>query len=144
MLAVALDDRDEVVVATDWALYHVAGGSWARIGWENVGQVTWDGLRRVLALTGLTPAAPAAAVLRLVRDWDLPEVASERVAWTRVLDQRLTLNGSGGARVLARRVPEKPELRWLVIVDNGLDPRDPGLRAALESALRDLRAVTGV
>ena len=144
VLAVALAERDELVVATDWALYHEAGGSWTRIGWEDVGKVGWDAQRRVLALGGLTTAAPAAAVLRLARDWDLPAVASERVAWTCVLDQRLSLNGSGGARVLARRVPGQPGLRWVVIVDNGLDPGDPAFRAALGSALRDLRAVTGV
>ena len=144
VLAVALADRDELVVATDWALYHEAGGSWTRIGWENVGKVDWDAPRRVLALGGLTTAAPAAAVLRLSRDWDLPAVASERVTWTCVVDQRLSLNGSGGGRVLARRVPGQPGLRWVVIVDNGLDPGDPAFRAALGSALRDLRAVTGV
>jgi hypothetical protein len=144
VLAVALTRRDELVVATDWALYHEASGSWTRIGWEDVGKVDWDAPRRVLALAGLTPAAPAAAVLRLARDWDLPAVASERVTWTCVLDQRLSLNGSGGARVLARRVPGQPGLRWVVIVDNGLDPGDPVFRAALGSALRDLRAVTGV
>jgi hypothetical protein len=143
-LAVALADPDELVVATDWALYREAGGSWARIGWESVGKVYWDAPRRVLVLEGLTPAAPAAAVLRLTRDWDLPAVATERVTWTCVLDQRVSLNGSGGARVLARRVPGQPGLKWVVIVDKGIDPGDPVFRAALGSALRDLRAVTGV
>lgn len=144
VLAVALADRDELVVATDWALYHEAGGSWTRIGWESVGKVAWDAPRRLLALRGLTTAAPAAAVLRLARDWGLPAVASERVTWTCVLDQRVSLNGSGGARVLARRVPGRPGLRWVVIVDKGLDPGDRAFREALGSALRDLRAVTGV
>src|SRR5216683_473916 len=49
-----------------------------------------------------------------------------------------------GARVIARRLPGEAGVTWLVILDRGLDPADPGIRAELESALTELRAVTGV
>jgi len=38
----------------------------------------------------------------------------------------------------------QPSVSWLVILERGLDPADPAVRAALESALTDLRAMTGV
>jgi len=143
LMAVARGTGGELVAATDRALYHHSGGSWARLGWEQVGQVRRDEQRHVLALTGLTTAAPARTVLRLASGWDLPAVAGERVAWTRVVDQRVWLNGRAGARMVAGRAPGQPSITWLVILDRGLDPGDPAVRAALESALTGLRAVTG-
>ena len=71
-------------------------------------------------------------------------MASERVTWARVVDQRMWLNGRAGARIIARRAPGQPSVSWLVILDRGLDLADPALRSALESALTDLRAMTGV
>jgi hypothetical protein len=53
------------------------------------------------------------------------------------------LNGRAGARIIARRAPGQPSVTWLVILDHGLDPADPAVKAAVESALTDLRALTG-
>jgi hypothetical protein len=144
LLAVARGAEGGLVVATDRALYHQDGRSWARLGWEEVDRVRWDDQRHVLDLTGLTPAVAAYTLLRLACPWDLPAVASERVTWARVVDQRVWLNGRAGARVVARRVPGQPSVTWLVTLDRGLDPADPAVKAAVESALTGLRAVTGV
>ena len=144
LLAVAHGAGGELVAATDRALYHQSGRSWARLGWAQVDQVAWDDQRHVLVLTGLTPAAPARTVLRLASDWGLPAVASERVTWASLVDQRVWLTGSAGARVVARRAPGEPTHTWVVILDRGLDAGDPAVRAALESALAEVRAVTGV
>ena len=143
LLAVACSAGGELVAATDWALYHQAGQSWARLGWDQVGRVAWDEQRRVLMLTGLTPAVPARTMLHLAKGWDLPAVAAERASWAKVVDQRISLNGEAGARVIARRVPGGPQVRWLVVLDQGLDAADPGIRAGLEAALAGLRAATG-
>jgi hypothetical protein len=69
LLAVARGTGAELLAATDSALYHQVGQAWARLGWEQVGRVGWDEQRHVLILTGLTPAVPARAVLRLAKDW---------------------------------------------------------------------------
>jgi hypothetical protein len=143
-MAVARGAGGELAVATDRALYHEDGRSWVRLGWEQVGQVRWNEQRHILTLTGLTPPAPAHTVLRLASEWDLPAVATERVTWTRVVDQRVWLNGRAGARVIARRAPGQPAITWVVILDHGLDPGDPAVSAAVEAALTELRAVTGV
>jgi hypothetical protein len=144
LLAVARGAGGELVVATDRALYQQSDRSWGRLGWEQVGEVRWDDQRQVLTLTGLTAAVPAHNMLLLASDWGLPAVASERAAWSRVVDQRVTLNGRAGARVVARRAPGQPSITWLVILDPGLNPADPSVRAALAAALTNLRAVTGV
>jgi len=46
--------------------------------------------------------------------------------------------------MIARRLPGHVRIRWLVIVDRGLDPAYPRIRAGLESVLTALRAETGV
>src|SRR5262245_54232128 len=143
LLAVACGVGGDLLAATDQALYHQAGQSWPRLGWDQVGRVDWDEQRRVLTLTGLTSEVPARTVLRLARNWDLPAVAAERTSWTKVVDQRISLNGEAGARVIALRVPGEPQVRWLVVLDQGLDAADPGVRAGLEAALAELRAATG-
>jgi hypothetical protein len=144
LLAVARGAGGELLAATDRALYHQASQSWARLGWEEVGQVGWDNQRRILMLTGLTPSVRARTVLCLARDWGLPEVAAERAGAAKVFDQRISLNGGAGARVVARRLPGGQGVKWLVVLDHGLDPADPQLRAELESALTALRAATGI
>jgi hypothetical protein len=144
LLAVARGAGGELLAATDWALYHQAGQAWERLGWEQVGQVDWDEQWHALILSGLTPAVPARTVLHLASDWDLPAVAAERISWTKVLDQRVSLNGQAGARVAVRRLPGQARLMWLVILDRGLDPANPEVRADLVSALTELRAATGL
>lgn len=144
LLAVARGADGELSVATDRALYHQAGQAWVRLGWDQVGRVDWDEQRHVLILSGLTPAVPARPVLHLARDWDLPAVAAERISWTSVVDQRISFNAQAGARVVARRVRGGVRVRWLVILDRGLDPGNPVVRAELESALTELRAATGL
>src|SRR5215471_10028059 len=133
LLAVACSDGSELLVATDWA----------RLGWDQVGRVDWDEQRRVLMLAGLTPAVPARTMLHLAKCWDLPAVAAERVTWAKVVDQRISLNGEAGARVIARRVPGGPQVRWLVVLDQGLDAADPEVGAGLQAALAELQAATG-
>lgn len=142
LLAVACGTGGDVVAATEGGLYHRAGQAWARLGWEQVDRVDWDEQRHILVLTGLTPAVAARTVLRLAREWDLPAMAAERVGWAKVFDQRISLNRGAGARAVARRRPGEARIAWLVILDHGLDPGDPGVRAALDSALTELRALT--
>ena len=144
LLAVACGASGELLAATDLALYHQPSQLWTRLGWEEVGLVDWDEQQRILLLMGLTPQVPARTVLCLARDWGLPAMAAERAGSAKVLDQRISLHGSAGARVVARRIPGRTQISWLVVLDHGLDPADPQLRSELESALTALRAATGV
>ncbi len=51
---------------------------------------------------------------------------------------------TGWAMLNARRSPATGEVRWAVVFDPALDPRDPGWRAAADAALVDLRGQLGV
>jgi hypothetical protein len=144
LLAVARGAGGELVAATDCALYHQTGEVWTRLGWEDVSRVHWYKELQVLVLTGFTPAVPARTVLRLAKDWDLAALAAERVSCAKLVDQRISLSGGATARVIARRAPGESQVRWLVILDRGLDPADPGIGAELKLALSELRALTGL
>ena len=144
LLEVACGIGGDLLAATDAALYHEVGQSWARLGWDQVGRVDWDEQRQILMLPGLTPAVPARTALRLARSWNLPAVAAERASWAKLVDRRISLTGEAGARVIARRIPGRPQVTWLVILDRGLDPADAEVRAGLDAAITALRAETGV
>ena len=143
LLAVARGADGESLVATDRALYQQASQPWTRLGWEEIGRVDWDEPQRTLTLTTLTSPVPGGTQLCLARDWGLPAVAAERAGSAKLLDRRISLNGAG-ARVVALRGPGRPDVTWLIIVDDGLDPADPQLKAELEAALTALRAATGI
>jgi hypothetical protein len=83
-------------------------------------------------------------VLHLAEDLDLSAFAGGRVSWAKMVDQRISLGGDATARVVARRVPGDSHVRRLVILDRGLDAADPAIRAGLESAPTELRALTGL
>ena len=113
------------MVAADRALYRQADRAWARLGWDQVGRVDWDEQRHVLMLTGLAPTVAAGTVLRLAGVWGLRAAAAERVSWAKVVDLRVhstVVPGRGWS-------PGGAGIRWLVILDHGLDPADPGVRA---------------
>jgi hypothetical protein len=125
LLAVARGVGGELFAATDLALYHQIGRDWTRLGWDEVGRIDWYEQRHVLVLTGVTPAVAARTVLRLAKDWDLPAFAAERVSWANLFDQRISLDRDAGARVIARRTPGEPHVKWLVVLDPGLIPQIP-------------------
>jgi hypothetical protein len=60
------------------------------------------------------------------------------------VQRHVALRGEAGARFLGRRVPGSTDLRWSVVFDAGLDPRDPVLRARADDALAVLRSSLGV
>lgn len=128
------------LVATDRAL-HV--GPWAapsRIPWDLVVKAAWE--EPVLdLLVQSRPGAPARPLrLRVEDPRDLPVVVHERVMASVVVQRHVVLRGDLGARVVARRGSDDGAVRWSVVFDPGLDPRDPALRAAADEALAELRS----
>ncbi|MEZ5115839.1 MAG: hypothetical protein R2737_06175 [Candidatus Nanopelagicales bacterium] len=132
------------VVATDRALH--VGALWApsRIPWDRISRATWQD--PVLELTvQLRPGGrPDTVRLELDDPGEVPVVVRERVQASIVVSQHVPMEGEKGARIVARRDSDTGELRWSVVFDTGLDPRDPDLRARADEALADLRASWGV
>ena len=115
-----------------------------RIPWDRVVKAGWaDPVLELLVQP--EPGGPS-SVLRLQLDdpGEIPVVVRERVTASIVVQEHVDLVGQQGARLVARRDCDTGALRWSVVFDAGLDPRDPDLRARANQALRDLRAQLGV
>jgi len=140
-------DRDERVVA--WAA--VAGrpgavvatnlGLWlpdpfTRLGWHEIHKAVWTGealavtaARQVERGPGYDVVADAPTVqYRLTDPGDLPAQVRARVTRSVGPSTHHPLPGSGGVRVVARRVPGVDGLRWTARYDPGVDHDDPIVR----------------
>ena len=142
----------------------VAGGQWvagtrdalylpgARLPWEEVEAADWDhdlarlrvsevgqwGLPRAEHALNLDDSAPGETdrLLQLVR---------ERVTASVLLTRHVRVTGRRGVRVVARRAPSgRSEVRWAYEYDEGVDPDDPFVRAAAETALAAAKADVGM
>jgi hypothetical protein len=140
-------DRDERVVA--WAA--VAGrtdalvatnlGLWlpdpsARLGWHEIHKAVWTGealavtaARQVERGQGYEVVADAPTVqYRLADPGDLPAQVRARVTRSIGPSTHHPLPGSGGVRVVARRIPGMDGLTWTARYDPGVDHDDPIVR----------------
>ena len=133
------------VVATEKALVLPAGVGPALVAWDLVLRAQWA--EGVLDLTVQERAGGRPEVLHVPVEGPVDALAGvvrERVNASIAVQRHVMLAGDKGARVIARRVPGQTELRWTVVFDSGLDPRDPELRSRADAALADLRAALGV
>jgi hypothetical protein len=108
------------------------------LAWDEVIRAAWDAPVMQLQL----PQGPYRLVLE--NPGAIPEVVNERVKASVVIQHHVPLQGDLGVRIVARRRPGASEVTWRVSFDAGLDPRDPGLRAAADAALAELRATLGL
>ncbi|WP_240971781.1 MULTISPECIES: hypothetical protein [unclassified Microbispora] len=124
------------IVATTLAL-HMPDGP--RLPWHLMDRAVWDE-------EGVTVTMTDGAVHRalLTEPGRLPETIRERVTSTIVASRHVTIDGRGGVRLVARRIPGYDTPRWEFIFDPGLDSDDPGLRAHAEQALEEVRRSLGV
>ena len=137
VLTTTCDSSGNWVAASERALYHhVRGpfhgttrGDWVRVGWEEIGNVSWSASELTLTFTCLVPAAARRTVLHLPTGASLGLLAQERVSWTAVVRTEITLGEHGNARVIGRRCPGSDELVWLVGAGvAGRSGRGDGLR----------------
>ena len=133
------------LVATDVALLLPEGSEPARVPWDLVLRAQWA--EDSLDVTVQSGPGERPVVVHVPVTGDISTLAGvvrERVNASIVVQDHVTLSGTAGARVVARRVPGSTDLRWSVVFDPGLDPSDPALRAAADAALAELRASLGV
>jgi hypothetical protein len=135
------------VVGTRDALYLPTG----RLPWEQVEAADWDrelerlrvsevgrwGEPRVEHSLTLEEAGSSAdRLLQLVR---------ERVTASVLLVRHVPIEGRRGLRVVARRAPSGGSpVQWIYEYDAGIDPDDPLVRAAAETALAEARYDVGM
>lgn len=127
------------VVATNTGL--VAQG--LRIAWVDVAHVRWSTEESLLAVESV-PGVPAPRPLRLAEPGRLPETVHERVMASIVVSRRVSIAGTRGVRVVARRGGGgRGALVWQVVPDAGVDAEHPEVRRAVEETVQRLRAEIG-
>ena len=124
----------------------------ARVPWEQVQAADWDrdnGLLRVSEVGTWGEQRPE-HVLAIpdaeAKDADrLLQLVRERVTASVLLSRHVPVTGRRGVRVVARRAPSgRSEILWIYEYDAGVDPDDPFVRAAAESALSAAQADVGM
>jgi len=120
-----------------------------------VAAVQWSHLTGVLQLAVWPDLDASPVLVTLGHRSRLPAFASEQMAASRILVQHVTVRGSRGATVVARRPPGTEAVSWLIQLDphrhpgdagdpgDPGDPDDPALRAAVTETLPALRAHCG-
>ena len=143
VLSYAYDPQQAVGLATEVALHLPASYGVTRLPWDLVVRAGWTTpvLELTVQLVAGGPAKPLA--VELPEPGSLPMVVREQVTASIVVEDHVVLRAGAGARLVARRA-ESGEIRWSVVFDKRLDPRDPTLRAGADAALAQLRAQLGI
>jgi len=134
VLAWAESAEGQVLAGTRDALY-LPG---VRLAWEDVERADWDqesGRLRVVEV-GAWGERRSQHTFLISEPRRLLELLRERVTASIVLVRHVPVIGRRGVRVIARRASSGDrELRWVYEYDAGIDPDDPTVRLAAESAL---------
>ena len=122
-----------------------------RVPWEQVQAADWDrdaGRLRVSEVGRWGEPRPRHAVTipdSAAKDADLLlQLVRERVTASVLLSRHVPVSGRRGVRIVARRAPSgRSDVEWLYEYDEGVDPDDPFVRAAAETALAAAKADVG-
>ncbi len=143
-LAACRDDQGGWLVGTREALHHLTHE--ARVWpWEGLLRAEWDQEAETLRLVPIEVYGHAVeeTVLRLVDGADLLGLVRERVSASIVMERRVSVAGTRGFLLFARRPPAGGALSWAFELDEGLDPEAPGVREAMDVALSEAQASLG-
>lgn len=136
-----------VVCGTRDALY-LPG---VRIPWEQVQAADWDPDDDQLRISEVgtwgepRPRHVLAMADAAVKQTDrLLQLVRERVTASVLLSRQVPVNGRRGLRVVARRAPSgRSAVQWIYEYDAGIDPDDPFVRVAAETALTAAKSDVG-
>jgi hypothetical protein len=124
----------------------------SRVPWEQVQSADWDRDQGRLRVSEVgtwgeprpehTMTIPDSAAKEADR---LLQLVRERVTASVLLSRHVPVSGRRGVRIVARRAPSgRSEVQWLYEYDEGVDPGDPFVRAAAETALAGAQADVGL
>jgi hypothetical protein len=133
----------EVLAGTREAIY--LGGT--RLAWEDVEAADWDRDTEQLRVAEVGHWGEQRVEHRfaVAESRRLLELVRERVTASVLLVRHMPIDGRRGVRVIARRPPSGDrELRWVYEYDEGIDPDDPAVRLAAETALEAARDEVGL
>jgi hypothetical protein len=117
-----------------------------RLPWQEVEAADWDRDTSVLRVSEVGTWGEQRAEHEVILDdpRSLLQLVRERITASVVLVRHTSVQGRRGVRVVARRaLSGDTSLRWFYEYDEGIDPDDPVVRLAAESALAQARAEVG-
>jgi hypothetical protein len=119
-----------------------------RVPWERVDHAEWDSDQSTLQLWETAPfGAPMRRTDLVVDDpGRFGQLMRERISASVLVQRHVPINGRRGVRVVGRRNPAaaEPEVTWALVLDDGLDPDQPGLLESAEQELRQVRDEFGM
>ena len=136
-----------LVVGTRDALYVPTSVGHVRVPWEHVESADWDHDGEVLRVreVGTWGERRPEYYVSIDDPGRLLELVRERVTATVLLQRHVAIKGSRGVRVIGRRAPSgRRDVTWLFEYDEGVDPDDPFVVHAAESALEAAREEVGL
>jgi hypothetical protein len=124
----------------------------SRVPWEQVQAADWDrdeGRLRVSEVGTWGEPRPQHEMGipdSSTKDADrLLQLLRERVTASVLLTRHVPVTGRRGVRVVARRAPSgRSDVAWVYEYDEGIDPDDPFVRAAAETALAAAKSDVGM
>ena len=136
------------IAGTRDALYLPAG----RVPWEQVEAADWDRdeARLRVSEVGTWGEQRPRHTFRIpdsaARDTDrLLQLVRERVTASVLISRHVPVTGRRGVRIVARRAPSgRSDVQWVYEYDEGVDPDDPFVRAAAETALATAKSDVGM
>ena len=119
-----------------------------RVGWEQIERANWDSEASVLHVYETTEfGTPLRATELKVEDpGRFGQLLRERVDASIVVQRHVPLSGKRGVRIVGRRNPAATDavVTWNAVLDKGLEPDQPGVLEAAESALQEVRDEFGI
>lgn len=147
VLAATTSTDGTVLAGTRDAFYVVVGDVTRRVPWEQVEAADWDRDTDTFRLSevGTWGEQRPVHTATLTDPGRLLELVRERVTASVVLQRHVPVAGRRGLRVIARRAPAgSGAIQWVYEYDEGVDPDDPGVRAAARNALETMQRDVGL
>ena len=145
VLAGAVDSAGGWHVGTDRALHLASGKGWRRLPWERVDRAGFDDESERLHVVEVADFGELEPTyeLALVEPRRLLELVRERVTASVLLTRNLPVTGTRGVKVVARRSPVGGPVEWSFLLDDGLQPDDPRVVAAVAAGRADAETELG-
>jgi hypothetical protein len=147
VLAASMVEGGHWAAGTRAALYLPGDDGLRRVGWETVERAEWDSDESVLHVweTAEFGTPMRRTDLRLDNPGRFGQLVRERISASILVQRHMPLVGRKGVRIVGRRNPARTdaEVVWNFVLDQGVDPDEPGVLTRAEDALSAMRAELG-